>query len=93
VLPPAAEAPTSFDLTGQTGSLMYMAPEVYLQQPYNEKVGFWAGPAVAGVQNTVPLPGGSQARVECWLSARQVQCKHKQSCDCSACGAPPWDPW
>lgn len=29
----------AFNLTGRTGSLMYMAPEVYLQQPYNEKVG------------------------------------------------------
>ncbi|KIZ04397.1 Dual specificity protein kinase shkE [Monoraphidium neglectum] len=27
----------AFNLTGRTGSLMYMAPEVYLQQPYNEK--------------------------------------------------------
>ncbi|CAG9466881.1 unnamed protein product [Pedinophyceae sp. YPF-701] len=26
------------DLTGQTGSMLYMAPEVFLSQPYNEKV-------------------------------------------------------
>ena len=31
-----AEA-TTFDLTGKTGSFMYMAPEVYLGQQYNEK--------------------------------------------------------
>ena len=30
---------TSFDLTGRTGSYMYMAPEVLMGQPYNEKVG------------------------------------------------------
>ena len=29
---------TSFDLTGRTGSYMYMAPEVLLGQPYNDKV-------------------------------------------------------
>lgn len=28
----------TFDLTGRTGSLMYMAPEVFHEQPYNEKV-------------------------------------------------------
>lgn len=27
-------------LSGRTGSLMYMAPEVYLGNPYNEKVQF-----------------------------------------------------
>lgn len=29
---------TSFDLTGNTGSYMYMAPEVLLEQKYNEQV-------------------------------------------------------
>lgn len=29
----------SFDLTGQTGSMMCMAPEVFYSNPYNEKVG------------------------------------------------------
>ncbi|KAF8055751.1 splA [Scenedesmus sp. PABB004] len=30
-------ANTTFALTGRTGSLMYMAPEVFLEAPYNEK--------------------------------------------------------
>ena len=34
---------TSFDLTGRTGSYMYMAPEVLMGQPYNEKVGSLQG--------------------------------------------------
>lgn len=28
----------TFNLTGRTGSMMYMAPEVFHEQPYNEKV-------------------------------------------------------
>ncbi|WIA35001.1 hypothetical protein OEZ86_003497 [Tetradesmus obliquus] len=32
-----AEVESVFDMTGQTGSYMYMAPEVLLGQPYNEK--------------------------------------------------------
>lgn len=28
-----------YSLTGQMGSAMHMAPEVFLNQPYNEKVG------------------------------------------------------
>ncbi|WIA14836.1 hypothetical protein OEZ85_001555 [Tetradesmus obliquus] len=31
------EVESVFDMTGQTGSYMYMAPEVLLGQPYNEK--------------------------------------------------------
>eukprot|EP00878_Enallax_costatus_P004189 GHUV01004418.1.p1 GENE.GHUV01004418.1~~GHUV01004418.1.p1 ORF type:complete len:382 (+),score=149.58 GHUV01004418.1:138-1283(+) len=31
------EIETVYNMTGQTGSLMYMAPEVFLRQPYNEK--------------------------------------------------------
>lgn len=29
---------TTFDLTGQTGSYMYMAPEVLMERKYNEQV-------------------------------------------------------
>ncbi|KAI8476817.1 MAG: kinase-like domain-containing protein [Monoraphidium minutum] len=29
--------PRMFELTGRTGSLMYMSPEVFKEQPYNEK--------------------------------------------------------
>jgi hypothetical protein len=32
------EPSTKYELTGQTGSLMYMSPEVFNQQRYNEKV-------------------------------------------------------
>ena len=28
----------TYEMTGHTGTLVYMAPEVYLNQPYNEKV-------------------------------------------------------
>eukprot|EP00878_Enallax_costatus_P022758 GHUV01024165.1.p1 GENE.GHUV01024165.1~~GHUV01024165.1.p1 ORF type:complete len:396 (+),score=103.79 GHUV01024165.1:320-1507(+) len=31
------EGTQTFNLTGRTGSLMYMAPEVFHEQPYNEK--------------------------------------------------------
>ena len=31
-------ASDTYEMTGFTGTLVYMAPEVYLQQPYNEKV-------------------------------------------------------
>jgi serine/threonine protein kinase len=33
----AIEAETVFDMTGQTGSSLYIAPEVFHGQPYNEK--------------------------------------------------------
>lgn len=33
----AAPAPPYYYLTGQSGSLLYMAPEVFLNLPYNEK--------------------------------------------------------
>lgn len=32
------EESSAFQLTGRTGSLMYMAPEVFNEQPYSEKV-------------------------------------------------------
>ena len=35
--PPDLEAAKTFDLTGKTGSFMFMAPEVYRSQNYNEK--------------------------------------------------------
>ena len=35
--PPNLEAAKTFDLTGKTGSFMFMAPEVYRSQNYNEK--------------------------------------------------------
>eukprot|EP01036_Dinobryon_divergens_P033068 gene33068-42779_t len=31
-------ASDAYEMTGHTGTLVYMAPEVYLNQPYNEKV-------------------------------------------------------
>ena len=34
-----ATKPQVFELTGMTGSVMYMAPEVFNEAPYNEKVG------------------------------------------------------
>jgi hypothetical protein len=33
-----AEEDSAFSLTGRTGSLMYMAPEVFKELPYSEKV-------------------------------------------------------
>eukprot|EP00879_Flechtneria_rotunda_P024526 GHRR01026002.1.p1 GENE.GHRR01026002.1~~GHRR01026002.1.p1 ORF type:complete len:187 (+),score=52.77 GHRR01026002.1:566-1126(+) len=34
----AANGHQSYNLTGRTGSLMYMAPEVFREEPYSEKV-------------------------------------------------------
>jgi hypothetical protein len=39
----SAEQDETFHLTGRTGSLMYMAPEVYKELPYSEKVRCDAG--------------------------------------------------
>ena len=37
--PRVSAPPPVFDLTGRTGSLMYMSPEVFKALPYNEKAG------------------------------------------------------
>ena len=38
----------TFHLTGRTGSLFYMAPEMTFAQPYNEKVSTCVGHYVQG---------------------------------------------
>ena len=65
---------TSFDLTGRTGSYMYMAPEVLMGQPYNEKVGSPSG---------IMLKRG-QLNVHCTLPKGQP-CNGKGSCRSRTC--------
>ena len=43
-------------LSGRTGTLMYMAPEVYLKQPYNDKADVYSFSIIAyEVRLTAPL--------------------------------------
>ena len=75
--PPNLEAAKTFDLTGKTGSFMFMAPEVYRSQNYKEKADVFSfacimygglcaasssAPLLSGPPATQKLPGSTPTR-------------------------------
>ena len=61
---PRSTPPQVFSLTGRTGSLVYLAPEAYKNEPYNDKVGVgpWALAAEAAA-----AAAGLIAELNGWL--------------------------
>ena len=56
----------AYKMTGRTGSLRYMAPEVYLRQPYNEKVDVYSFGVILWqlASNQLPFEGFGRREME-----------------------------
>jgi hypothetical protein len=76
------EASAKYELTGQTGSLMYMAPEVYNGQPYNEKVG---GSSGMGARTRGPLHACIVTCLLCATCFAPTACLAAYMCCCCCC--------
>ena len=63
---PAGSGQEAYVMTGKTGSLRYMAPEVYLNLPYNEKVDVYSFGMILYqlMSNKVPFDGFSRRDLE-----------------------------
>ena len=62
--PTGSNLSTAYEMTGHTGSLRYMAPEVVLERPYNEKVDVYSfGIVVWSIaMNKMPFRGFDRAK-------------------------------
>ena len=56
------DATEQYDMTGETGSLRYMAPEVIMRKPYNHKADVFSFGIVAWEMCTGVVPHAGQKR-------------------------------
>ena len=61
-------------LSGRTGTLMYMAPEVYLKQPYNDKADVYSFSIIAYelLHRYMMISATNGSLEECFVSSVEV---------------------